>query len=75
MAKIEIGKVIGKGVCESEGHAEIQGEYGATDIKVYDCLLTSPSGPQSALKMCEACIGVSELCGFELIDSELELVK
>jgi len=25
--------------------------------------------------MCEACIEISELCGFEVINSDLELVK
>ena len=88
MGKIQKGKIVEKGTCECEGHEKIytvEGEdgkihkhpaeeFGDPD-KVYDCLLTSPSGPQSTLNMCDSCIEISELCGFEVISSDLELVK
>jgi hypothetical protein len=88
MGKIQKGKIVEKGACEHEGHAKIHTieagdgkihklpaeEFGDSN-KVYDCLLTSPTGPQSVLNMCEACLEISELCGFEVINSDLELVK
>lgn len=88
MGKIQKGKIVEKGACEHEGHAKIHTietgdgkihklpaeEFGDPN-KVYDCLLTSPTGPQSVANMCDACIEISELCGFEVINSDSELVK
>tara|TARA_R100001377_G_scaffold37337_1_gene20786 strand:+ start:132 stop:362 length:231 start_codon:yes stop_codon:yes gene_type:complete len=76
MGKIQKGKIVEKGTCEGEGHTGSR--YTLIDgdpNEVYDCLLTSPSGPQSTLNMCEACIEIAEMCGFEVINSDLELVK
>lgn len=88
MGKIQKGKIVEKGACEHEGHAKIHTIEGGDGViqkvpaesfgdpnEVYDCLLTSPTGPQSVINMCEACIEISELCGFEVISSDLELVK
>ena len=75
MGKIQKGKIVKKGTCECDGHEEIHTIRENPTSEVYDCLLTSPTGPQSAINMCDACIEISELCGFEIINSDSELVK